>query len=182
MKYLYTRRYNSFHPVAPSQKVKIESVFCHNIYPVFIQHSALRQVHSLFQSDHSTQCDIELPPSNILSLSSSRSFVRLYPHFYFSFNNPLQKTVSTQNVTNPVSLPFTYFMQDIPLFLCISLNIRKKVFSSFPAPSSCLLKERFKLKLRTHLNIKREIFLVTGLELSEMCSLKYTIDCKSQRN
>ena len=61
----------------------------------------------------------------LLSLRSSNSFVRLLPRlpvtsiplFYLSFNNPLQKAVSTQNVTNPVSLPFAYFMQDIPLLL-----------------------------------------------------------------
>ena len=54
----------------------------------------------------------------LLSLSSSNSFLRLLPRlpvtsippFLFSFNNVLQKAVSTQNVTNPVSLPFTYFM------------------------------------------------------------------------
>jgi len=30
----------------------------------FIQQSALRQVQSLLQSELSTQCDLELPPSN----------------------------------------------------------------------------------------------------------------------
>ena len=49
-----------------------------------------------------------------LPTSSSSSSSHFYPNFYLSFNNPLQKAVSTQNVTNPVSLPFTYFMQDIP--------------------------------------------------------------------
>jgi len=29
--------------------------------------------------------------------------------------------------------------------------------------------------------MKHEEFLVTELELSKICSLKYTIDCKSQR-
>ena len=55
----------------------------------------------------------------ILSIptSSSLSFCHFYPPFYLSFINPLWKAVSTQNVTNPVSLPFTYFMQDIPLLL-----------------------------------------------------------------
>ena len=54
----------------------------------------------------------------LLSLRSSNNFLRLlpllpvtsFPRFYLSFNNPLYKAVSTQNVTNPVSLPFTYFV------------------------------------------------------------------------
>ena len=56
--------------------------------------------------------------SPLLSLRSSSSFLCLLsrlpvtsiPLFYLSFNNPLWKAVSTQNVTNQVSLPFTYFM------------------------------------------------------------------------
>ena len=52
-----------------------------------------------------------------LPTSSSLSSCHLYPPLYLSFSNPLQKAVSTQNVTNPVRLPFTYFMQDIPLLL-----------------------------------------------------------------
>ena len=42
-----------------------------------------------------------------LPTSSSSSFCHFYPPFYLSFSNLLQKTVSTQNVTNPVRLPFT---------------------------------------------------------------------------
>ena len=38
-----------------------------------------------------------------LPMSSSSSSCHFYPPFYLSFNNPLQKAVSTQNVTNPVS-------------------------------------------------------------------------------
>ena len=52
-----------------------------------------------------------------LPTSSSTSSCHFYPPLYLSFSNPLQKAVSTQNVTNPVRLPFTYFMQDIPLLL-----------------------------------------------------------------
>ena len=52
-----------------------------------------------------------------LLTSSSSSSCHFYSAFYLSFNNLLQKAVSTQNVTNPVSLPFTYFIQDIPLIL-----------------------------------------------------------------
>ena len=52
-----------------------------------------------------------------LPTSSSLSSCHFYPPLYLSFNNPLQKAFSMQNVTNPVRLPFTYFMQDIPLLL-----------------------------------------------------------------
>jgi len=45
-----------------------------------------------------------------LPTSSSLSSCHFYPLLYLSFNNPLQKAVSTQNVTNPFHLPFTYFM------------------------------------------------------------------------
>ena len=89
--------------------------------------SVLRQVQSLFHSELSTQCDPELPPSNErvsspflnviqqLPTTSSLSSCHFYPPLYLSFNNTLQKAVSTQNVTNPVRLPITYFMQDTPL-------------------------------------------------------------------
>ena len=50
-----------------------------------------------------------------LPTSSSSSSSHFYSSFYLSLNNPLQKAVSTQNVTNSVSLPSAYFMQDIPL-------------------------------------------------------------------
>ena len=52
-----------------------------------------------------------------LPTSSSSSSCHFYSPLYLSFCNPLQKAVSTQNLTNPVRLPFTYFMQDIPLLL-----------------------------------------------------------------
>ena len=52
-----------------------------------------------------------------LPTSSSLFSCHFYPPLYLSFSNPLQKAVSTQNVTNPVRLPLTYFMQDIPLLL-----------------------------------------------------------------
>ena len=52
-----------------------------------------------------------------LPMSSSSPSCHFYKPFYLSFNNPLQKAVSTQNMTNLVSPPFTYFMQDIPLLL-----------------------------------------------------------------
>ena len=81
----------------------------------------LTKVQSLVQSELSTQCNLELPPSNesILSFPYGHPvasyvfffvFLSLLPPFHLSFNNPLYKTVSTQNVTNPVILPFPYFM------------------------------------------------------------------------
>ena len=42
-----------------------------------------------------------------LPTSSYLSSCHFYPPLYLSFNNPLQKAVSTLNVTNPVRLPFT---------------------------------------------------------------------------
>ena len=50
-----------------------------------------------------------------LPTSSSLSSCHFYPPLYLFFSNPLQKAVSTQNVTNPVCLPFTYFMQSLLL-------------------------------------------------------------------
>ena len=52
-----------------------------------------------------------------LPTSASLSSCHFYAPLYLSFSNPLQKAVSTQNLTNPARLPFTYFMQDIPLLL-----------------------------------------------------------------
>ena len=46
-----------------------------------------------------------------LPTSSPLSSCHFYPPLYLSFNNPLYKAVSTQNVPDPVRLPFTYFMQ-----------------------------------------------------------------------
>jgi hypothetical protein len=88
---------------------------------VFIQQSVSRQFQSLFQSQLSTQCDLELSPSDVRILSFPLAhpvdsnvffsvFLLLLSFFYLSFNNLSQKAVSTQNVTNPVSLPFAYFM------------------------------------------------------------------------
>ena len=51
-----------------------------------------------------------------LPTSSSLSSCHFYPPLYLSFSNPLQKAISTQNVTSPVRLPFTYFINNV-LFL-----------------------------------------------------------------
>jgi hypothetical protein len=57
----------------------------------------------------------------VLSLSSSSSFLRLRPRFYVTSIPPFIFHLITrcrrQNVTKPFCLPFTYFMQDIPLIL-----------------------------------------------------------------
>jgi hypothetical protein len=62
---------------------------------------------------------------SLLSVKSSSSCLRLLPRLrvpsllfpYLSFSNMFQKTVPTQDVTNPVSLPSIYYMYDIPLLL-----------------------------------------------------------------
>jgi len=59
------------------------------------------------------------------SLRSSSSCLHLLPRLsvtsvfpsYLSFSTVFLKAVPTQDVTNPVSLPSFYCMQDIPLFL-----------------------------------------------------------------
>ena len=93
----------------------------------FTPHSTLQHVHSLFQSEFFTKCDLMLSVSNfsILSflkviqqlLTSSSSSYRL---FYLSCNNVFQKAVAMQCVANPTSLPLFQCMQDIPfLFLSV---------------------------------------------------------------
>ena len=80
----------------------------------FIAYFVLWPVHTLFQSEFSTECDLVLPLSvssifgflqviQQLLMSSSSSSSNFYPSFYRSFNN-IQKAVSVQDVTNPVSL------------------------------------------------------------------------------
>jgi hypothetical protein len=97
----------------------------HSFIHSFIPQSDLRQNQSLFQSEFSSECDLVLSLSicNIFSFhlghpvatsSSSRHF---YPSSCLSFNNAFQKAVPTWDVTNPVSLPSLYCMQDIPVLL-----------------------------------------------------------------
>jgi hypothetical protein len=78
----------------------------------FILQSVLRQVHSLLQSDFSTECELvfllQFPVSShfhkviqkLLKSSSSSS-----RHFCVSFNHVFQKADPTQDMTNPFSLP-----------------------------------------------------------------------------
>jgi len=68
-----------------------------------------RHVHSLFQSEFSRQCYLVLPLSDS-SIFLSSSCLRLLPRLpistlYLSSNNVLEKAVSTQDVSNPLSLP-----------------------------------------------------------------------------
>jgi hypothetical protein len=88
--------------------------FIHSAGPKPLPNKALHIVRSIASS---FRWDYPL-----LSLRSSSSFLRLlpsflllHPSFYLSFNNLLQKAVSTQNVTNPVSLPFIISCR---IFLC----------------------------------------------------------------
>jgi hypothetical protein len=48
-------------------------------------------------------------------VSSSSSFRHVYPSIYLLFNYLFQQAVPTQDVTNPVSFPSSYFMWDIYL-------------------------------------------------------------------
>jgi len=65
----------------------------------------LQQIHSLFESEFSTQCDAVWQLT--FPFSSSRHF---NPFFYLSFNNVIYKAVPMQDVTNLVSLPSFYCM------------------------------------------------------------------------
>jgi hypothetical protein len=87
-------------PLAISIPLRIQTaVFFHvvltrNCMVLYHHHQqyARRQVHSLFQNDSSSYCDLELPPSvpkviQQLLTSSSSSSCHFYPPLYLSFNN-----------------------------------------------------------------------------------------------
>ena len=90
-----------------------------------ISQSVLRQVHSHYQSEFSTQRDLALPlsVSSIFpfSLRSSRSCLRLLPCLAVTSSPtsifPSIMCFPTQGVANPISLPSFYYMYDIPLLL-----------------------------------------------------------------
>jgi hypothetical protein len=99
-----------------------------SLYPSISQ-SALRQVHSLYQSQFSTlrssasSSSFQYP---LVSLTTFGSCLLLLPRLpvtyilslYLSLNNIFQKAVPMQDVTNPFSLPsFRCNMQDIPFLL-----------------------------------------------------------------
>ena len=81
-------------------------------FQVFIMQYALRQVHSLFQSELSTECGLVLPLSILVSslffLRPSSSCLPLLTRLpviyiippYLSFNAVFEKAVPTQNVAN----------------------------------------------------------------------------------
>ena len=85
--------------------------------------SVFRQVHSHFQSNFSTGCNLVLLLSNCsilyffkvtqqLITSSSSSSHHLHSSPYLPYNNVLQKAVRVPDVTNPVSLPSICCTQD----------------------------------------------------------------------
>ena len=78
-------------------------------------HSAIQFF--LFQCTVSSRFRKSVHQLHTSSLPSSRHF---YPALYFYYNKVFQKAVSTQNASNPVSLPSVYCMQDIQLhFDCV---------------------------------------------------------------
>lgn len=85
-----------------------------------ITSSALRQVHSLFQSEFSTGgiyyfllvCQIYSPFLKVILQLLTSSYSSSSRPFYLSFNYVFQKAVPTQVVTYTVSLPLLYCMQD----------------------------------------------------------------------
>ena len=67
-----------------------------------------------------------------LLTSSSSSSRHLYPSPYLSLKNLFQKAVSTQNLTNPFSLPYFHCMQHIPWISTKILHISHGRSSCFP--------------------------------------------------
>ena len=70
--------------------------------------SVLRPVHSIFQSEFSTACDLVLPLSNSVSSRFLKVIQQLLtstsscsPPFYLPFNNLFQNPVPKQDMTNP---------------------------------------------------------------------------------
>jgi hypothetical protein len=104
------------------------------------------------------------------------------PSFYLSSNNVFQKIVSTQNVTNPVSLLSYCCMHDIPLLLdsviflyfshdlsnYSSPSFSSTTFRNSPANSE-LLSDLFKFRYHTKLYSKCCTLLVPSLNLSPIC-------------
>jgi hypothetical protein len=80
----------------------------------FSQKCVLWQVHSLFQSEFSRDCDLLLPLTIFTILSFPSSCLRRLPVssilLSLSFSNIFQKATPTQDVTNPVNLPLFYCM------------------------------------------------------------------------
>jgi hypothetical protein len=96
-----------------------------NIRLLFIHCVILRQVRGHVQSEFSAECELVLLLSiyHIFSFPSGHPvaayvfffvFPSLLSFLHLPFNNVFSKSVPTQDMKNPVSLPSVYSMQDIP--------------------------------------------------------------------
>ena len=151
----------------------LEPAILHSLIPW----SVLRQVHSFFLASS--------PISNIHSFPSRHPvatyvfflvFPSLLSSFYISFNGVFYKAVSTQDVTNVVSLLFIVLGYSYPPCLNVILlhyshersNISSPSFSSttfqnFPGTSD-VLSEVSKFQHHTKLCIKRSTAVVSSLK------------------
>ena len=95
--------------VSKSVTANTSQLRIHSFIHSFILQSVLRQVHSLFQSDFSTKCDLVLPLFKfqypLFSLRAPSSYLGLLPRLpvtsvfpSLSNNKVLQKTVPTHDV------------------------------------------------------------------------------------
>jgi len=124
----------------------ISYIIVHSLIPW----SVLQQVHSFFLASS--------PISNILSFLSRHSgatyvFSLVFPSllfsFYISFNGVFHKAVSTQDVSNIVSLPSVYsiriFLSSLPLCNTSSLLTRtvQHIFSILPEHQISKLSRHF---------------------------------------
>ena len=75
--------------------------------------------------------------------SSSSSSCHFPPPFYLSFNNPLQKAVPAQNVTNPVSLP---------LFISCRILLCSLTVSNTSSFLTCWVQLIFSILLQHHIS------------------------------
>ena len=130
----------------------------------FIVQFVLWQVHTLFQSEFSTECNLVLPLSNSsiinclkviqqLFMSSCSSSSNFCPSFYLSFSN-IQKAVSMQDVTNPFSL-LLFVVCKIFLF---SLTLSNTSYFTQ------LVTVIFSILLQHHMSVTSQVFLVYFLK------------------
>ena len=165
---------------------------------ITITYSLLRQFHSVFKSQFSTQCDLMFP----LSVTSIIFFIKVIQqllmsspsssrHFYPSINSVFQKAVSSQSVTNPVSLPSSYCIQDTPppprLIVTLTPSSHYQSNRSSPSFSSTTLQnfpgisdplsEVSKFQHHSELCPKCSTLLVSSLQFSLLCWLKDFASC-----
>jgi len=154
-----------------------------SMYTSFVPLSALRQVHSLYQSQFSTQCDLVLPLSvySIISFSlrSSTSCLRLPPRLPYVLSFPLSfsNVFFTQHVTNQLAFLLLICM----LFISFSLTPNTSSFltQSVQLISSATfqnvqvisdpLSELSKFQHHTKLRSKCSTLLVSPLNLRPIC-------------